>query len=219
MGKPLDIGRPPKREDGQCLYRLPEQFRENCEAAISAGFATSAEAFWYYEQRGFSPNLVVIRRILASIVRAAPDDKLEPRSEAKRLDDAMQAIFGRMAITGSNEKDDDEILQAMAWEVHILGASDDKFRGIVRRLLGERNVIAADLESVVRRIVRKFAKNREKAELGIFQHDSMPEVLEGLAINEIELLLHSVGVPTQDANPVNVQVDAPSYSDLDDEIP
>ena len=98
-------------------------------------------------------------------------------------------------------------------------ASDDKFRSIARKLLEQKYGNIPNMESVVRRVVRKFAMNGEDVESASSGENVMPETLEGMAIKEIELLLHSVGVPT--ANPifVNVEVDLPSYSDLDEEIP
>ena len=130
------------------------------------------------EQRRETPNLAFVRMLLAAIVRAAPRDKSDSRNEAQLLDDAMKAVFGNNATNGSNKKNDDQLLQDIAWRVEMTAAGHDQLRGIAREVLEGRNLGASTLESTVRRLVRKFDADPDEAAARVRGDDPTPEMFE-----------------------------------------
>lgn len=196
MTIPKDLGRPPRPDDEACLYRLPEEFRETFEAAVAAGYARSPEDFWYYEQRHPAPNQFVVRQLLRSVIEAVPADRSDTRTPENRLDDAVKAIFGKSAVEGTNAKNDDEVLERLAYDAETKQLAESELRGAIRSILSAPDSDGVPADSDVKRILRKFKKDRAKYDERARQGDIMPEHIERLALREISRLLHSVGVPT-----------------------
>lgn len=210
------------------LYDLPEQYRENCDAAAESGLARSAQEYWtacvVETYDGAPTGSRFLEFLLSAVILAYPPEKDDLRSNSTRLREAMNGIFGRHKRDDKNDYDDSEYLRELVEHAREDGFEDRSLRKITRKLIAGRTH-GADEESVVRRIVKKFRNEPETVNCALRDEDYFRDMLLHRVFEDAASLLASVGVRTakvaanSSPDAVNVEVRPSFSSDLDDNVP
>jgi hypothetical protein len=210
------------------LFVLPEQYRENCEAAADSGLARSAQEYWTacvvetYDDAPSGSRFLEI--LISSIILAYPPQKNDLRSNSARVREAMNAIFGRYKRDDKNDYDDSEYLRELVEHERGDGFEERNLRKITRKLISSQRQ-DADEESIVRRIVRKYRTEPDTVNRALRDDDRFRDGQLYRVFADVASLLASVGVRTAKAvalpSPVSVNVELPPSfsSDLDEYVP
>jgi hypothetical protein len=178
------------------LLRLPDECREFCEGPVAAGLARSGQEYWevILGSSNRHGEATMLEMLVAALVAGHAPAKTESRSEADRFEDAMSSILGR-PLTRTNERSDKAALVELA--EHVWPETDDsELRQFARTVVKSRRLGAAEEESVIRRLVRKYKANCDHLIGDANGIDYLDAALRHRALRFLRKALAAVGIPT-----------------------
>lgn len=185
-------------EDGDSipLLQLPEECRGFCEGPVKAGLARSSQEYWevILGSSKSHDEASMLEMLVAALIAGHAPAKTESRSEADRFEDAMSAILGR-PLTRTNERADKAALVELA-ELVCEDTEDSELREFARTVVKNRRLGAAEEESVVRRLVRKYKADRDRLIGDACGIDYLDAALKHQAFQFLRKALAAVGILT-----------------------
>jgi hypothetical protein len=139
--------------------------------------------------------------ILLAIIDAHPKEN-QPQSRLERLDRARAALTGVERKRGNDDKDDYDLLLAIAWDYFVAWAPGQKspalapiIRRRVERLPQKDPRRGISAEADVHRLRRKFNASRDLLLARVSSDDDHDRMDRIRAFNHLIELLHQGGVP------------------------
>jgi hypothetical protein len=136
----------------------------------------------------------MLEMLVAALVAGHSPAKTESRSEEDRFEDAMSAILGH-PLTRTNERADKAALVELA-ELVCEDTEDSELREFARTVVKNRRLGAAEEESVVRRLVRKYKADRDRLIGDANGVDYLDAALKHQAFLFLRRALAAVGIRT-----------------------